>query len=381
MLTTSAPLARVAAVALLGLLTATVSAQGRLAIEAKRIITAPGSVVEGGTLLVENGKVKAVQKDGKAPAGWVVVDRRDAVIAPGFVDVVSRASAPSDLEENADAIDLRTHAADALELDHRDFGLLRAAGVTAAVILPGDSDVVSGIACVVKSGGRDRIVAAEGPVVMNLGTSVHSRTRMPTSFMGAVAMLRENLERAQVVGLDKGGALTRFVRGRRRGLCRVPTEKSVRAFTSLQSQFEFNAALVGTVDSIRDVSLRGSGMEVVLPTLSTESTRRELILAGELERDGVDVAFRAVTPTKGAASLRLSAALAARHGLSASAALASITSIPARIAGADDRIGTLAPGRDADFVVLGGDPLTPSSRVLETWIGGARVHTAEEKGR
>ncbi|HRP62872.1 MAG TPA: amidohydrolase family protein, partial [Phycisphaerales bacterium] len=39
----------------------------------------------------------------------------------------------------------------------------------------------------------------------------------------------------------------------------------------------------------------------------------------------------------------------------------------------DHRIGSLAPGKDADFVVLSGDPLSVYTRVLMTYVEGKRV--------
>ena len=38
-----------------------------------------------------------------------------------------------------------------------------------------------------------------------------------------------------------------------------------------------------------------------------------------------------------------------------------------------DRIGSLVAGKDADFIVLDGDPLSVYTKVLETWVEGQRV--------
>ena len=38
-----------------------------------------------------------------------------------------------------------------------------------------------------------------------------------------------------------------------------------------------------------------------------------------------------------------------------------------------DRIGSLEPGKDADFIILSGDPLSVYSKVLETWVEGRKV--------
>ena len=50
--------------------------------------------------------------------------------------------------------------------------------------------------------------------------------------------------------------------------------------------------------------------------------------------------------------------------------------VPARIAGIDDRVGSLEPGKDADLVIWSGDPLDVLSRVERALIGGAEVYTA-----
>ena len=56
------------------------------------------------------------------------------------------------------------------------------------------------------------------------------------------------------------------------------------------------------------------------------------------------------------------------------AALAALTKTPAGIAGVADRVGSLSPGMDADFLVLSGRPTELSSRILEVFVNGERVY-------
>ena len=50
-----------------------------------------------------------------------------------------------------------------------------------------------------------------------------------------------------------------------------------------------------------------------------------------------------------------------------------MTMAGARILELQDRIGTLEAGKDADFVLLSGDPLSVYSKVLETYVEGKKV--------
>jgi len=66
----------------------------------------------------------------------------------------------------------------------------------------------------------------------------------------------------------------------------------------------------------------------------------------------------------------LEAAFAMRGGADAQAALESITLTPAKILGMDKRIGSLEPGKDADILILTGEPLDYRSFVDKTFING-----------
>jgi imidazolonepropionase-like amidohydrolase len=68
-----------------------------------------------------------------------------------------------------------------------------------------------------------------------------------------------------------------------------------------------------------------------------------------------------------------SAALAVRAGMSRDAALRGMTLSGAEMMDLADRLGSLEPGKDADFILLSGDPLSVYTRVEETWIDGVRV--------
>ena len=67
------------------------------------------------------------------------------------------------------------------------------------------------------------------------------------------------------------------------------------------------------------------------------------------------------------------AGFAVRAGMSREAALYSMTMAGAKMMDMDKRVGSLKPGKDADLVVLSGDPLSVYTNVLETWVDGKKV--------
>jgi imidazolonepropionase-like amidohydrolase len=63
-------------------------------------------------------------------------------------------------------------------------------------------------------------------------------------------------------------------------------------------------------------------------------------------------------------------------------AVRGLTIVPATVAGIDHRIGSLEPGKDADLVVLSGDPADPRTSVEQVYLEGERVYdTAQNRRR
>jgi imidazolonepropionase-like amidohydrolase len=73
-----------------------------------------------------------------------------------------------------------------------------------------------------------------------------------------------------------------------------------------------------------------------------------------------------------------SAGLAVRAGLSRERALHAMTLAGAVMLDLDKRIGSLEPGKDADIVILSGDPLSVYTKVEQTWVDGVKVFDRSE---
>jgi imidazolonepropionase-like amidohydrolase len=92
-----------------------------------------------------------------------------------------------------------------------------------------------------------------------------------------------------------------------------------------------------------------------------------------LEDAGVRVAFHTDDYITDSRYFFRMAAMAVRAGMSRKGALESLTIAGAEILALDDRIGSLTPGKDADFIILDGDPFSIYSKVQETWVEGQKA--------
>ncbi|MEO1972547.1 MAG: amidohydrolase family protein, partial [Pirellulaceae bacterium] len=92
-----------------------------------------------------------------------------------------------------------------------------------------------------------------------------------------------------------------------------------------------------------------------------------------LEDAGVLTAFHTDDPILDSRYFFRSAALAVRAGMSRKAALEGLTLAGAKMLDLQDRVGSLKKGKDADFIIMSGDPLSIYSKVLETWVEGRKV--------
>jgi imidazolonepropionase-like amidohydrolase len=92
-----------------------------------------------------------------------------------------------------------------------------------------------------------------------------------------------------------------------------------------------------------------------------------------LHRAGVDVAYHTDDPITDSRVFLRQPAIGVRAGLSREAALESVTLAGARMLGLADETGSLEAGKDADFIVLSGDPLSVYTDVEQTWVEGRVV--------
>jgi imidazolonepropionase-like amidohydrolase len=147
----------------------------------------------------------------------------------------------------------------------------------------------------------------------------------------------------------------------------------------LRDEFGFRVVLHHVSDAAkvaREIAAAGVPVSLILvdsPGGKLEARDLRLDNAAALERAGAKVALHSddwITDSR--LFLRM-AALAVRAGMSRPGALRAVTLAGAEMLDLGERVGSLEPGKDADFVVLSGDPLSVYTRVVETWVEGEKV--------
>jgi len=144
----------------------------------------------------------------------------------------------------------------------------------------------------------------------------------------------------------------------------------------LRDEFGFRMVLHHTSEAWRVADeIAAAGVPVSLILIDSPGGKLEALnLRGEsapaLERAGADVAFHSDDWITDSRYFLRMAAMGVRAGMSREAALTAMTQAGADMLDLGDRVGSLTPGKDADFVILSGDPFSVYTRVLETWVEG-----------
>lgn len=389
-----------------------------LVVRGAKIYPISGAPIERGVLVVANGKIDAVGAEGKVnvPAGAKVVDATGKVLMPGIVDSHSHIGiSPSPLvSESADdnemtgPIEPGLRALDAIDPADPNIRMATAGGVTTANILPGSGNVMGGQSAYVKLRGTTieqmLIPGTIGGMKMANGTNPKGygrRDLAPMTRMEEAALARGIYEKAlqyrdkwaaynkAVAANDKNAkapdrdhdldAVVEILEGKR--IVHNHSHRADDIMTVLRLSDEFHYRVVVhhgseacfVADELAKRHVPVSFTMVDAPGGKMETINVDIRCPAILEKAGVKVAFNTDDPVTPSRLLLRQAALGVRGGMSEEAALKGLTIYPAEMLDLGSRVGTLEPGKDADFIILSGEPFSTYTHVLETWIEGQKV--------
>ena len=368
----------------------------------------PAGEIPSGTVVVSNGKVAAVGPRVAVPPGARVIDAQGGVVTPGLVSTgtplstVEIAEGVEETNDNATASDKLSAAFDvqyAVNPESVLIPIARLGGITDAIVTPTIGGrrprrdmVFAGQAVVIHLGqGGDLVEKAHAGVVLVMGeegakiaggsrAAEFGLLRAMFEDVRAYAKNRANYDlghsRAYDLSREDLEALIPVIQGQEPLIVSVHRAADIRQVLRLAREQSLKVILEGAEEAWRLApEIAAAHVPVLLDGRADLPESFDVIgstleNAARLNAAGVLIAIENPPIYEGGRTPRIDAGRAVAHGLPFGAALASITVNPAVIFGVEGRIGSLAPGRDADLVVWSGDPLEPLSAPTAVIIKG-----------
>jgi len=361
-----------------------------LAIRAGKIFTLTDGVITNGVIIVDNGKIRAVGEDVDVPEGAKVLDMSDKNVMPGMIDAHCHIGLSldifSEMDETVAAIAADMQILDAFNPHSEDVKKAIRSGVTTVMLAPGYRNPVGGQPAVVKldtSKANDWVLKHSAGVEFSLMNQALMFDRDPTSRAGLIELVREQLDEAKAYqeGFNpRIEVLNRVVDANLPAYIWAHTVDEIASAMTVIDEYNLNAVLVaaGQGDEIADMIAKRD-LPVIYPPLLLSSKDKDLQRVGKMAGSGVKLAFASLAPKTDLNDLRTSAILSVKYGLDKEAALKGLTINAAEILGVADRLGSISEGKDADLVILNGDPLQPASSIEMVIINGNIVYQRLEE--
>lgn len=348
------------ALVLLAALAPTAFAQS-FAVHATKI-HGPDGVVEDATLWVEDGKVRALVRGKDLPSD-VPIREHAGEITAGLVAAHSYAGVLAESHDDTRSVLAESRIAHAFDADSSDLRRALAAGVTTLVLSPRPETLVPGVTAVAKTAGGT-LLRREAHLAIGLDARAQRINRAPTSPAGMLAELDARFARPT-------GAFASAAAGRLPVMIAAAERDDAERALAFATKHHLGGALLHTElagELVGDV--QRAGLSVIFAPLGVGAEKRAIDSVVALGKAGVPFAFSLDLPFDAPDALRFSTAMALRGGLERAVALDALTAQAARIAGVQDRVGSLAKGLDADFVLWSGDPLDLGSRPIAVYVDG-----------
>lgn len=397
--------------ALAALTLAAGAAESPIALVGAKILPVEGPPIERGVLLIEGHSILAVGPEGRVtiPRGARRVDLSGKVVIPGLVDTHSHIGGIGGADGSA-PLQPDVRVSDSLNPFDPGYRRAVAGGITTMNVMPGSSHLLSGQTVYLKPRAARTIEEMAirrvdgqlfGGLKMANGTNPQrAQPPFPGTRGKSAALVRELFVRAREYKekLDRAGgdpekapprdlgleALVEVLDGKR--IVHHHTHRADDIMTVLRLREEFGFRVVlhhvseawKVADEIARAGVPCSAILVDSPGGKLEAADLTLDTGRILEKAGVLTAFHTDDWITDARLFLRMGALAVRNGMSREGALRALTLNGAKMLDLDATVGSLAPGKDADFVVLDGDPFSVYTKVLETWIDGAKVFDRDD---
>jgi imidazolonepropionase-like amidohydrolase len=357
-------------------------------------------VLENADLLIRDGKVEEVGMDLSAPRNSVIIDAEGKHVTPGLIDAHIH-SGVDGVNEIGNAVTAEVRLGDVLNINNIWMYRQLAGGLTSAHVMHGSANPIGGqnehikmrwgaLSDDLKIEGAPRTVKfALGENPKRVGTDRYPETRMGTEQIiedrfnmardyearwqrweetGEGIPPRRDLRLDALLGIINGDIIIQSHSYR---------QDEILTLMRLAERFDFKiGAFHHGVEAYKvapELAEHGAGavvwsdwssfkIEAYDGTLYNAKLLTEAGVLTSLHSDNSQISSR----------MNWEAAKMLKAGMQPEEALALVTINTAKVLGIDDMVGSLAPGKDADFVIWNGDPLSTFTKAEQTWIDGRK---------
>ncbi len=333
------------------------------------------------------------------------IDLTDRFVTPGLIDAHTHlglweenvSAEDGDGNEISDPITPHLRAVDAINPFDVAFEKGLKGGVTTVAAGPGSANIIGGQWTIFKTYGKsmdDMVISYSSAMKCAFGENPKRlygkagnapKTRMAiaaglrSTIMGTIDYIKRR-EASENVPFDaKYEAMIPVIK--KEMPLKIHAHRADDILTAIRIVKEFDLIMSlehGTESHLIVDSVKAAGIPVITgPTFGINSkmelSNKTFDTPRILSEAGVPFAIMTDHPVHPLYSLIMWATLAHKAGLKKAEALRAITLYPAQILNIDDRVGAIAAGKDADFVVWDKDPFDIMANVVEVWVDGKRV--------
>ncbi len=374
-------------------------------------------VVDNALVLVKDGKIVGVgpSSEMSVPEGFVLEDVGSNWLMPGMIDLHSHVGGSMDINDMVLLANPDLRVKTSVVPFNPNMQRALAAGVTACLYIPGSGTNIGGQGILIKTG----VARFEDAVIRDPGSLKVAQWGNPEGWTVGIGMAFENWNTRNT--LQRGMAYAKMRKaaedGKGPAVARNPQwdvfPELLAKRVQVSTHTQVYQVVLMTITMIKeelgiDVYIdhgefqgfraaeraQASGVPAILGPRNFDRTYKGFVgmdtdgkwigIAAEYQKRGhKQIGFNTDAPVIPAEELFLQASIGVRYGMDNSNmdTVRGLTIVPAKTAGIDHRVGSLEVGKDADIIVISGDPADPRSHVLKALIEGKRAYDASTEGQ
>tara|TARA_R110002096_G_scaffold109056_12_gene238706 strand:- start:27367 stop:30393 length:3027 start_codon:yes stop_codon:yes gene_type:complete len=377
------------------------------------IVVKPGEIKKNATLLIRNNRIEAVGNDVSIPANTVIIDATDKFIYPSFIDLYSQYGIEKyqneskgdqpQLESNKpgqyywnEAVKPEVKAIDLFKPDEKAAEKLRKMGF-GAVLTHQQDGIIRGSSTFATLGEMEddqQILSAEAALHYSLSKGL-SKQSYPTSLMGVISLIRQIhydliYYQSNPKAVDFNRSIQTLIELQDLPkIIEVANTASIFRAAEISKEFDFKFIVKGSGQEYERIpDLQEIASPIIIPVnypkaydVSDPYNAQKLSLSkmkawelapfnpAVLEKAGLSFAITS-EGIEAHKDFYKNLEKSLENGLSRKQLLASLTTVPAKLIGADSRLGSLEMNKLANFFIATDSLFTADFQIHSNWIQG-----------